>query len=107
MFQVLTNLLLNAIDALPHSGSVHVRVALRQQFVVMTIADNGHGIPEALRQTLFDSFKSHKPEGNGLGLWVVREIVAGHGGTIQYKSSQVRGRSGTVFRLSLPIQRAA
>jgi signal transduction histidine kinase len=107
MFQVLTNLLLNAIDALPHSGSVHVRVALRQQVVVLTVADNGHGIPGALRQTLFDSFKSHKPEGNGLGLWVVREIVTGHGGTIQYKSSEVRGRSGTVFRISLPIRRVA
>jgi signal transduction histidine kinase len=107
MFQVLTNLLLNAIDALPHSGSLHIRVALRQQTAVIVVADNGAGIPAALRQTLFDSFKSHKPEGNGLGLWIVREIVAGHGGTIRYKSSEARGKSGTVFRISLPVQKAA
>lgn len=107
MFQVLTNLLLNAIDALPHSGSVHVRVAVHPQSVVLIVADNGHGIPKALRESLFDSFKSHKPEGNGLGLWVVREIVAGHGGTIRYKSSETKGKSGTVFRVSLPLHQAA
>jgi signal transduction histidine kinase len=107
MFQVLTNLLLNAIDALPHSGSLHVRVAVRQQAAVIIIADNGRGIPAALRETLFDSFKTQKPDGNGLGLWVVQEIVAGHGGSIRYKSSEARGKSGTVFRISLPIQKAA
>lgn len=107
MSQVLTNLLLNAIDALPHSGRLHVRVSVRKSAVVITIADNGAGIPAALRESLFDSFRSRKPEGNGLGLWVVQEIVGGHGGTIRYKSSEARGKSGTVFRISLPIQRAA
>jgi signal transduction histidine kinase len=57
-----------------------------------------------MRETLFDSFKSNKPEGNRLGLWIVREIVRGHGGTIQYRSSGVAGRSGTIFRISLPAQ---
>jgi signal transduction histidine kinase len=107
MFQVLTNLLLNAIDALPHSGSLHLRVAVHREDVVIVVADNGAGIPAALRETLFDSFKSHKPNGNGLGLWVVREIVGGHGGSIRYKSSEAQGKSGTVFRISLPIQKAA
>jgi signal transduction histidine kinase len=57
-----------------------------------------------MRGTLFDAFKSNKPDGNGLGLWIVREIVHGHGGTIQYRSSGVVGRSGTIFRISLLIQ---
>jgi signal transduction histidine kinase len=62
---------------------------------------------ESMRGTLFDSFKSNKSEGNGLGLWIVKEIVHGHGGTIQYRSSNVSGRSGTIFRISLPIQSVA
>jgi len=107
IFQVVTNLLLNAIEALPHSGNLHMRVAMRNTTAIITIADNGNGIPESMRKTLFDSFKSNKSEGNGLGLWIVREIVHGHAGTIQWRSSSVAGRSGTVFRISLPIQKAA
>jgi signal transduction histidine kinase len=107
IFQLLTNLLLNAIEALPHSGNLHVRVVLRSSTAVITIADNGAGIPEAMRKTLFDSFKTSKVEGNGLGLWIVREIVQGHAGSIQYRTSSFKGRSGTIFRISLPIQRAA
>jgi signal transduction histidine kinase len=107
IFQVLTNLLLNSIEALPHSGSLYVRVTMRHPNVMITIADNGKGIPDALRDTLFDSFKSGKSEGNGLGLWIVREIVQGHGGKIKYRSNNVSGRSGTIFRIALPIQAAA
>jgi signal transduction histidine kinase len=107
IFQVLTNLLLNSIEALPHSGILYVRVTMRHPNVMITIADNGKGIPDALRNTLFDSFKSGKSEGNGLGLWIVREIVQGHGGTIKYRSNNVSGKSGTIFRIALPIQAAA
>jgi signal transduction histidine kinase len=104
IFQAITNILLNSIEALPHSGNLHIRIAMRRFNVIITIADNGAGIPESIRGTLFDSFKSNKSEGNGLGLWIVKEIVHGHGGTIQYRSSSVSGRSGTIFRISLPIQ---
>jgi signal transduction histidine kinase len=102
IFQAITNLLLNSVEALPHSGSLHVRVAMRQSNAILTIADNGTGIPESMRGTLFDSFKSNKSEGNGLGLWIVKEIVHGHGGKIQYRTSSTAGRSGTIFRISLP-----
>jgi signal transduction histidine kinase len=104
ILQLITNLLLNAIEALPDSGNLHLRVSTRRSDAMITIADNGSGIPESARETLFASFKSNKSEGNGLGLWIVREIVHGHGGTIRYRSSSVAGRSGTVFRISLPIQ---
>ncbi len=105
IFQVLTNLLLNAIEALPHSGNLYVRVSLRQHIAAITIADNGSGIPDHMRPTLFESFKSNKAEGNGLGLWIVREIIRGHGGRIQYRSSNALGKSGTVFRILLPTGR--
>jgi signal transduction histidine kinase len=77
---------------------------MRPPNTIITIADDGKGIPESLRQNLFDSFKSDKSEGNGLGLWIVREIVHRHGGVIRYKSSSVPGKSGTIFRIALPVQ---
>jgi signal transduction histidine kinase len=107
IFQVLTNLLLNAIEAAPHSGNLHVRVAMRPPNAIITIADDGKGIPESLRQNLFDSLRSDKSEGNGLGLWIVREIVRRHGGAIRFRSSSVFGKSGTTFRIALPIQAVA
>jgi signal transduction histidine kinase len=107
IFQVLTNLLLNAIDALPHSGSLHIRVILRHKEAIITVADNGIGIPDVMRQTLFDSFKSSKADGNGLGLWIVNEIIQSHRGRIQIRSSTLLGRSGTTFRVFLPIKQLA
>ena len=98
-----SRILLNSIEALPHSGDLHLRVVTRRSNAIITLADNGAGIPESMRTTLFDAFKSDKSEGNGLGLWIVREIVHGHGGKIQYRSNSVSGRSGTIFRLSLPV----
>jgi signal transduction histidine kinase len=107
IFQVVTNLLMNAIEALPHSGSLHVRIATQHSAAIITIADNGAGIPESMRKTLFESFRSNKSDGNGLGLWIVNKIIRSHGGTIQYRSSSTLGRSGTVFRIALPTQNAA
>jgi signal transduction histidine kinase len=107
IFQVLTNLLLNAIDALPHSGNLHVRVILRHKEAIITVADNGVGIPEAMRKSLFSSFKSSKAEGNGLGLWIVKEIIENHHGRIQFRSSTLHGKSGTIFRVFLPVKELA
>jgi signal transduction histidine kinase len=92
--------------AIDHASAIGA-LSVRQRAVVIVVADNGYGIPDGLHQTLFDSFKSHKADGYGQGLWVVREIVAGHGATTRYKSSETTGKSGTVFRISLPIQQAA
>jgi signal transduction histidine kinase len=70
----------------------------------MTVADHGVGIPEEMRATLFDSFKSSKAYGNGLGLWIVKEIIHNHRGRIQFRSSALHGKSGTIFRVFLPIK---
>ena len=107
IFQVLTNLLLNSIDALPHSGTLHLRVILRDKEAIITVAYNGVGIPEVMRESLFNSFKSSKADGNGLGLWIVKEIIHNHRGRIQFRSSTLHGKSGTIFRVFLPIKKLA
>ena len=102
LLQVLINLLLNAIEAIPRSGRLHVRVVARRDHAIITVADNGGGIPEAIRPSMFESFKSSKEAGNGLGLWVVSHIIEDHHGRIRYKSSGRAHNSGTVFRIALP-----
>ena len=104
---MIVNLMLNALDALPHSGKLHVRVASRRDETIITIADNGRGIPETIRPSMFQSFKSSKELGNGLGLWVVKQIVDGHSGRISYRSSTRTHQSGTAFRVVLPASKRA
>jgi signal transduction histidine kinase len=95
------NLLLNACESVP-SGKGRVAVELRElgDGVEITVADNGRGVPDAIRNTLFEPFVSQgKENGTGLGLTVVQKIVQDHGGevVITHTSSE-----GTTFRISLP-----
>jgi signal transduction histidine kinase len=112
--QVLANLMLNAIDAAPEGGKIIARLEARNSLsgggrrVLVTIADNGHGIPPEMRKKLFEPFVSTKgARGNGLGLWVSKGIVTKHGGRILMRSSTAGGRSGTVFSVVLPATGAA
>ena len=71
----------------------------------MTIADNGQGIPTETLQRIFDPFFTTKRErGTGLGLTICRDIVHRHRGRIRTRSSTQEGRSGTTFRISLPLE---
>lgn len=100
--RVFQNLLLNACEAVPRQGG-RVQIHLRQSAasIEVKIADNGHGIAEAVRHTLFEPFISHdKENGTGLGLTVVQKIVQDHGGEIVVESTS---HAGTVFRLTLPL----
>ena len=88
--------MINAIETLPHSDNLHVRVVVHRSTAIITVADNGAGIRESMRATLFDSFKSAKADGSGLGPWIAREIVHGHGGEMRYRTSSIPGKSGTI-----------
>jgi PAS domain S-box-containing protein len=112
--QLLTNLLVNAVDALDKGGSVHVRVRAGRQWsggqdgIHITLADNGSGIPpDGLRRIFEPFYSTKKDDGTGLGLWVSRGIVQKHGGSIRVRS-QVQGPlRGTVFSIFLPNGHAA
>jgi two-component system nitrogen regulation sensor histidine kinase GlnL len=114
LIQVFLNLIKNAAEAAPEKGGEisfstayqpGVRLAVpgsesRTQLpLVVSVSDNGEGIPEDLRPNLFDPFVTTKINGTGLGLALVAKIIGDHGGIIEFSSQPRR----TVFRVYLPI----
>lgn len=101
--QVVTNLIINSIRASENGGSISVRVRSRGEFHVLLVADRGHGIAAEILPSIFEPFFSTRTEsGNGLGLWVTKQIVEKHGGTIRVRSSTIPGHHGAVFQIRLP-----
>jgi signal transduction histidine kinase len=96
--QALINLCRNAVDAMPHGGSLTLRGYLSHSNVHLEIIDTGEGIPAGL--DVFALFTTTKPTGMGVGLPIVREIISSHGGTVCYAS---KPGTGTTFRLTLPV----
>ncbi|QNI35427.1 hybrid sensor histidine kinase/response regulator [Edaphobacter albus] len=114
--QVIANLISNAMDAISDGGQITIRSRstrnwyLNREGISLTIADNGIGIGESIRNRIFEPFFSTKGiTGTGLGLWISKEIIAKHHGSIQVRSRcMASGRpTGTVFRIFIPIQQDA
>lgn len=112
--QAIDNLLLNALEATPRGGRLAVslhcsrdwRDQSRSGIARLTIADTGSGISRDQLSRLFEPFFTTKAErGNGLGLWVVRGIVAKHEGSIRIRSSTRDGNRGTVISILWPVPR--
>ena len=103
ILQVISNLIANAVDALPDEGILHLRVRKDSSAVHILIADNGHGIPIEHADRIYEPFFTTKQDrGTGLGLHISKTIVEGHRGEIRMRSSTKEGKSGTTFRISLP-----
>jgi two-component system nitrogen regulation sensor histidine kinase GlnL len=115
LVQVFLNLVKNAAEALPGTGGVIELTTAYQHGVrlavpgggrrvhlplVVSVRDNGAGIPDEIRPGLFDPFVSSKRTGSGLGLALVAKLVGDHGGLVEYESRPGR----TVFRVHLPVQ---
>lgn len=109
--QVVMNLLINAGQALdvspPEHPAIRVRYGTVERDVIIDVADNGPGVPEALRDRIFKPFYTTKPvgEGTGLGLALSREIIASFHGQLELASST--GGVGATFRISLPLAAGA
>lgn len=109
--QVLSNLFMNSLDAVPPGGKITLRAAYAtahkesRPSLRITVADSGHGISHETSLQLFKPFFTTKGSvGNGLGLWISKQIVEKHGGTIRVRSHTQAPRQGTTFSMVFPLK---
>ena len=101
--QIIANIVGNAIDAMRTGGRLRIRITESSEYVRLTIADSGTGIPSDVLPTIFEPFVTTKGEtGTGLGLWVTAEIMKRNGWKIHVRSCSRPGRSGTMFYIVIP-----
>jgi signal transduction histidine kinase len=108
ILQVVSNLIINALDAVPETGGVlSLRVRKYKGKVHLSVTDNGYGVTPAMSKVLFQAHHTTKSHGNGSGLWLSKSIAERHSGTITYRRETRTGKSRTTFRLTLPASRPA
>ena len=107
--QVFVNLIANALDAIEPDGRIWLRTHTEtapsgEESLVITIADNGRGIPTEVRHNLFTPlFTTKGAEGTGLGLWITREILQKYSAKIRLRSRTSPPHQGSCFRISIPL----
>lgn len=108
--QVLMNVFINAIQAMPEGGNLRVGTRVRESLAEISVEDTGCGIADEIRGKIFDPFFTTKPAGTGLGLSIVYRIMEEHGGSVRIENAATVGispkqthSSGTIVRLLLPI----
>ena len=94
------NLVQNALEAMPQGGMLTLTGRRTPTHVVLQIRDTGSGIASAHRAKIFEPLYTSKPGGTGLGLYIVQEIVAAHGGEVTVESAEGQG---TTVTLTLPL----
>lgn len=106
IYQVLVNLAVNAMQAMPDGGELKIKTKLKNSYVSLTVADTGIGMDEETKKKLFMPFYTTKDigEGTGIGLSVVHGIVTSHGGKISFESETGKGSS---FEVLLPVKEAS
>ena len=97
--QAVMNVVVNAIDAMGEQGRLKLGVDNQDGECILSVDDSGPGIPEGIRDRIFDLYFSTKPEGSGIGLALTFRMVQLHGGTIDFESQPGKGTS---FRLRFP-----
>lgn len=98
--QAFTNLIQNAVEAMPQGGELAIKASSKGDFLDVAISDAGHGIAENIMDKIFLPFFTTKENGTGLGLAIVHKIVVSHGGNISAESSE----KGTTFRIRFPLE---
>ena len=100
--QVLMNLVINALDAMPEGGSLWFAAQVSGAHLEIAVRDTGKGIPKNRLETIFEPFHTTKTNGLGLGLTICREIVEMHGGRL---TGQSEVGQGTMFTMTLPVHK--
>lgn len=100
LHRAFSNLVLNAMDAMPQGGTVCIRTCALNQRVQVEISDSGMGLTEEERNRLFTPYYTSKAHGTGLGLAIVQSVISDHDGRITVESALGKGTS---FRIELPF----
>ena len=101
LYQAFSNILMNAMQAMPEGGSIYTEVSTRANVLTIIFADEGKGIPDEVLKKIWEPFFTTKEKGSGLGLPIVKKIVEGHGGTVGIGNGRERGAQVTV---TLPVK---
>ena len=101
LHRALSNLVLNAMDAMPKGGTLTLRTAKQEGGVRLEVSDTGEGLTPEECERLFTPYYTSKQHGTGLGLAIVQSVVSDHGGKITVASQP---KSGITFRIELPLQ---
>ncbi|HXZ27180.1 MAG TPA: ATP-binding protein, partial [Terriglobales bacterium] len=101
LHRALSNLVLNAMDAMPQGGTLTLRTTPQENGVRIEVGDTGEGLTPEECERLFTPYYTSKQHGTGLGLAIVQSVVSDHGGRITVASQP---RRGTTFRIELPLQ---
>jgi signal transduction histidine kinase len=99
LHRVVSNLVLNAVDAMPSGGKLRLATRSLEGAVEIAVSDTGTGMSKEEAERLFTPYYTTKQHGTGLGLAIVQSVVSDHGGDVAVESSA----SGTTFRIRLPL----
>jgi signal transduction histidine kinase len=105
MSEILSNLVVNAMEATPRGGHVKVTGRANGDGFLFAVEDDGPGIPESVREKILQPFFTTKTQGTGLGLAIVARRVAEFGGNLDWESP-VKDAKGTTFKVTMPIKEA-
>ena len=98
--QVLLNLALNALAAMPDGGKLVFRVSRQQDSLRIDVADSGKGVPEEIQSQIFDPYFTTRSDGTGMGLALCDKIIRQHDGGIDFRTSP----AGAEFTVRLPME---
>jgi len=99
LHRVVSNLVLNAVDAMPSGGKLRLATRSLEGVVEIAVSDTGTGMSKEEAERLFTPYYTTKQHGTGLGLAIVQSVVSDHGGDVAVESSS----DGTTFRIRLPL----
>jgi C4-dicarboxylate-specific signal transduction histidine kinase len=104
----LLNLITNALDAMPHGGTLSITATAHGEDIRVEVADTGPGIPAEIMGRLFDPWLTTKPmgQGTGLGLAIVRDVIRAHGGSVSAHNQSTLS-TGAIFVIDLPARNAS
>lgn len=101
LYQAFLNILINAMQAMPEGGKIHVEIGSSNHMVTISFEDEGEGIPEDILKKIWDPFFTTKEKGTGLGLGIVKNIIESHHGSIQVINRPI---CGAHVKVEIPVK---